>query len=176
MKKLIVPIVLLILSTSCTSQMQPLNTVPGVDLEKYAGKWYEIARLPNSFEKGLDCVTAEYTLRDDGKVTVLNSGRKEKDPEKRNSAKGKAWVPDPNEPGRLKVSFFWPFAGNYYIFHLDKENYRYSLVGDPSRKYFWILARNPQMEQAQYDSLMEIARQNGFPVEQVIRVNQECWR
>jgi len=176
MKKIFIPVLLIFFTISCTSQMKPLKTVATVDLQRYVGKWYEIARLPNSFEKGLDCTTAEYSIRDDGKVTVLNSGRKESDPEKRKSAKGKAWVPDPNEPGRLKVSFFWPFAGNYYIFHLEEKNYEYALVGDPSRKYFWILARNPFMDDALYNELMNIARQNEFPVDQVIRVNQECWR
>jgi apolipoprotein D and lipocalin family protein len=176
MKKILLPIILLLLATACSSQMKTLKTVPDVDLQKYSGKWYEIARLPNSFEKGLTCVTAEYTIRDDGKVTVLNSGRKESDLSKISTAKGKAWVPDPNEPGRLKVSFFWPFAGGYYIFHLDSENYQYALVGDPSRKYFWILARSPFMADELYAELMDIARQNGFAVEQVLKVKQDCWR
>jgi len=155
--------------------MKTLKTVSEVDIRKYSGKWYEIARLPNSFEKGLICCTAEYSLRDDGKITVVNTGHKETDPGKVKSASGKAWVPDKNEPGRLKVRFFWPFAGDYYIFHLDQENYRYVLVGAPSRKYFWLLARTPQIEDSLYQQLMEVALQYEFATEQALKVRQDCY-
>ena len=175
MKKLL-PIILVFFVTSCSSQMKPLETIPNVDLERYTGKWYEIARLPNSFEKGLVCVTAEYSLRPDGKITVLNSGRKEEDTSKVKTAKGKAKVPNPEEPGRLKVTFFWPFYGDYYIFHLDEENYQYALVGDPSRKYMWVLARNPHMDDALYAELLDIARKKDFAVEELLKVRQDCWR
>jgi len=154
--------------------MKTLKTVPGVDFNRYAGKWYEIARLPNSFEKGLICCTAEYTLREDGKITVINTGHKETDPSKSSSVKGKAWVPDINEPGRLKVQFFWPFAAGYYIFHLDEANYQYVLVGNPSRKYLWILARQPEIDESLYSELVEIAKMNGFSVENLIKVWQDC--
>jgi len=153
--------------------MKTLTTVPGVDIKKYAGKWYEIARLPNSFEKGLVCCTAEYGLREDGKISVINTGVKEESG-KVSSVTGKAWVPDPNEPGRLKVQFFWPFAAGYYIFHLDKENYQYVLVGSPSRKYLWLLARNPEIDDTLYRELVEIARKNEFAVESLIKVRQDC--
>jgi len=164
----------IIILTSCSQPMKTLTTVPGVDLNKYTGKWYEIARLPNSFEKGLICCTAEYNLRDDGKIKVVNAGHKEDEPGKVKSVTGKAWVPDPNEPGRLKVQFFWPFAGGYYIFHLDKENYRYALVGDPSRKYLWILTRQPDIDEALYQELVDVARKNDFAVEEILRVRQDC--
>lgn len=154
--------------------MKNLTTVPDVNIQQYAGKWYEIARLPNNFEKGLVCVTAEYKLRDDGKITVINAGRKEGDPEQLKSIRGKAWVPDPSEPGRLKVQFFWPFAAGYYIFHLDRENYQYALVGTPSRKFFWILAREPKMEEELYHELVEVARLNGFDADKIVRVRQDC--
>jgi apolipoprotein D and lipocalin family protein len=153
--------------------MKPLTTLPNVDIMKYSGKWYEIARLPNSFEKGLVCCIAEYRLRSDGKISVVNTGKKE-DSGKVKSIKGKAWVPDKNEPGRLKVQFFWPFAGKYYIFHLDKENYQYALVGDPSRKYFWLLARKPGIDDSLYHQLLEVARKNEFAVEKVMKVRQDC--
>lgn len=156
--------------------MKTLTTVPDVDITKYSGKWYEIARLPNSFEKGLVCVTAEYGLREDGKISVINAGQKEDEPGKVKSVTGKAWVPDKNETGRLKVQFFWPFAGGYYIFHLDKENYQYALVGDPSRKYLWILARSPVIEESLYQQLVEIARRNEFATEKLLRVRQDCNR
>jgi apolipoprotein D and lipocalin family protein len=170
------PIILsLIILTSCSSSMKKLTTVPDFDIQRYTGKWYEIARLPNSFEKGLICVTAEYILRDDGKITVINAGHKESDPGEFKSIRGKAWVPDKNEPGRLKVQFFWPFAAGYYIFHLDRENYQYALVGTPSRKFFWILAREPQMEEELYNELVEVARLQEFEVDKLLKVRQDCY-
>ena len=175
MKK-ILPFILVLVISACSTQMKTLETVRNVDLERYTGKWYEIARLPNSFEKGLVCVTAEYSLRDDGKIDVLNSGRKESDTSIKKTAKGKAKVPDPAEPGRLKVTFFWPFYGDYYIFHLDQNDYRYALVGDPSRKYMWVLARSPFMDDKLYGELLELAREKEFPVENLLKVSQECWR
>jgi len=167
--------VALIMLTSCSQPMKTLTTVPGVDIKKYSGKWYEIARLPNSFEKGLVCCTAEYGLRSDGRISVLNTGIKEDKMGKVSSITGKAWVPDPKEPGRLKVQFFWPFAAGYYIFHLDQENYQYALVGTPSRKYFWLLARSPKIEESLYQELVDVARKNEFAVENLIRVRQDCW-
>jgi apolipoprotein D and lipocalin family protein len=167
-------IIILMILTSCSSPMKTLTTVPDVDFSKYSGKWYEIARLPNSFEKGLVCCTAEYRPRDDGKISVINTGRKEDNIGKIKSVKGKAWAPDKNEPGRLKVQFFWPFSGGYYIFHLDKENYQYALVGDPSRKYLWILARTPVIENSLYSELVEIARKNDFAVDMLLKVRQDC--
>lgn len=165
---------MLVVLTSCSSNMKTLKTVPDVDLNRYTGKWYEIARLPNSFEKGLICCTAEYGLRPDGKISVTNRGVKESEPGKASSVTGKAWRPDKNEPGRLKVQFFWPFAGGYYIFHLDQENYQYVLVGSPSRKYLWILARQPQINETLYNELVEIAGKNEFAVDKLIRVRQDC--
>jgi apolipoprotein D and lipocalin family protein len=157
---------------SCKS-VQNLSTVGQVDVEKYAGKWYEIARLPNSFEKGLKCVTANYTLKDKGKIEVLNQGYSIKKEGKLSRAKGLAWVPDLEFPGRLKVSFFRPFSGDYYIITLDPE-YKYALVGDPSRKYLWVLSRSSYMEDTIYSELLEIARVNGFKTDQVIKVEQDC--
>lgn len=151
---------------------QNLPTVEKVDIEKYTGLWYEIARLPNSFEKGLECVTATYTQKSNGKIEVLNKGYlSEKGSYK--TAKGTARVPDSKYPGRLKVTFFWPFSGNYYILSLD-ENYQHALVGDPSRKYLWVLARTKTLDAAIYDNLMSKAEKNGFNIQQVIKVNQDC--
>lgn len=154
------------------SAAQELPTVDKVDLLQYAGTWYEIARLPNSFEKGMTCVTATYTLKDNGKVKVLNRGYLA-DKGKYKTARGTAWVPDGDYPGRLKVTFFWPFAGNYYIMALD-EGYAYALVGDPSRKYLWVLARTKTLEESIYTELMALAKSKGFDVEQVMRIDQSC--
>ncbi len=158
---------------SCGSVSHRLETVSSVNLEKYAGTWYEIARLPNSFEKGLECVTATYSLREDGKIEVLNKGLKTGERDKISKIKGVAWVPDKNYPGRLKVRFFWPFSGKYYIIQLDKD-YRYALVGEPSRKYLWVLSKDRQLDRNIYISLLEKAASLGFDTERVIEVNQDC--
>ena len=158
--------------SSCKTT-QSLSTVNEVNLQKYAGQWYEIARLPNSFEKGLECVTATYTLGKNGKIEVLNKGYPEKEEGKFKTAKGRAWVPDGDFPGRLKVSFFWPFAGDYYIISLD-ENYSYALVGDPSRKYLWVLSRSKALDDQIYTDLIETARNNGFETDNLVRVKQDC--
>jgi apolipoprotein D and lipocalin family protein len=152
---------------------QSLTTVNEVDINQYAGQWYEIARLPNSFEKGLECVTATYTLKKNDKIEVLNKGYSVKEEGKFKTAKGTAWVPDSDFPGRLKVRFFWPFAGDYFIISLDK-NYRHALVGDPSRKYLWVLARSKSLSDLVYAELLETARNNGFEIDNLIRVNQDC--
>lgn len=149
-----------------------LKTVDKVDIEKYMGTWYEIARFDHSFEKGLKCVTANYTLREDGKVTVLNKGIDEIK-NKLSSAKGVAKIPDQNFPGRLKVSFFRPFWGNYFIIQLDKD-YKYVLIGDPSRNYLWVLSREKTINEEIYLSLLQTARDNGFDTDKLIRITQDC--
>jgi lipocalin len=158
--------------SSAHSQNKP-SVVSSVDLKKYTGTWYEIARLPNSFERKLKCVTANYSIREDGKITVLNKGHYITDPEKVNTAKGVAWVPDKNSPGKLKVQFFWPFSGDYWIIYLEKD-YRYVLVGDPSFKYLWILSRDKKMDNTTYQMLLKTAVENGFDIKPLIKVDQDC--
>lgn len=151
---------------------QDLPTADQVDLSRYEGLWYEIARLPNSFEKGLECVTATYTQKSNGKIEVLNKGfASEKGRFK--TAKGTARVPDSMFPGRLKVTFFWPFSENYYIISLD-ENYRYALVGDPTRRYLWVLSRTKELDASIYDDLLHLAKNNGFDTSRVLKINQSC--
>lgn len=157
---------------SCKSYPD-LPTVKTVDINKYAGTWYEIARLPNRFEKGLKCVTAEYRIKDNGKIDVINKGYSPKGIGEYKTANGTAWVPDPNFPGRLKVRFFWPFTGNYYIIALD-ENHTYALVGDPSRDYLWVLSKNIILEDSVYDDLLKIAEANGFAIENLVRIEHDC--
>ncbi|MDC7127299.1 MAG: lipocalin family protein, partial [Spirochaetales bacterium] len=144
--------VLLILTTSlltlagCKStaekKLGPLKLVEFVNIEKYLGRWYEIARYQSNFEKDLVGVTAEYTLRDDGKVNVLNSGFKFTLDGEYSDAQAVAWVPDPETPAALKVKFFL-FGADYLIFGLDEENYQWALVGNNARKYLWFLSRTP---------------------------------
>jgi apolipoprotein D and lipocalin family protein len=149
------------------------SVVTTVDLNRYKGTWYEIARLPIYFEKKLKCVTATYTLRDDGKITVLNKGHYITDPQKSTSSEGVAWIPDKNSPAKLKVQFFWPFSGDYWILYLEKD-YKYVLVGDPSHKYLWILAREKVMDETSYKMLLQKAIDNGYDVKPIIRVAQDC--
>jgi len=153
-------------------QSEP-SVVKNVDLKRYQGQWYEIARLPNYFERKLKCATATYTLRDDGKITVVNAGNYITEPEKKTSTDGVAWVPDKNSPGKLKVQFFWPFSGDYWIMYLDKD-YNYVLVGDPGHKYLWILAREKKMEDETYQMLLQYATDNGYDVKPIIKVAQDC--
>jgi lipocalin len=168
-------IILIILSVemfACKSNAS-LPTVDKLDVTRYAGTWYEIERLPNRFEKGLQCVTATYTVRPDGRITVLNKGFQTDNPSKVSDIKGTAWVPDPEYPGRLKVRFFWPFAGDYYVIALD-DKYAHALVGDPSRKFLWILARHPQPDASIVSELKSIATEQGFDTNKMIFVNQDC--
>lgn len=153
------------------SSNAPLQVAPSVDLARYAGKWYEIARFPNRFQRHCASdVAATYSLRPDGKITVLNECRKADGELK--SAKGTARVADSKGPNtKLKVTFFWPFSGDYWILDLD-PGYRWVLVGEPSRKYLWILSREPQMPQNEYDRLVEVARRQGFQVELLKRTAQ----
>jgi apolipoprotein D and lipocalin family protein len=171
MKKLFTIVAAMFFVTSY-SQTRP-EVVKNVDLKRYSGTWYEIARLPNPFEKKLKCITATYTLREDGRITVLNSGHYISDPGKINNATGVAWIPDKTSPAKLKVQFFWPFSGNYWIMDLDKD-YKYVLVGDPSFKYLWILCREKKLDESVYNMLLKKAVDNGFDIKTLIKVDQNC--
>jgi lipocalin len=172
MKKSILILFTAMIFNSVIPQKTP-SVVSTVDLNRYMGMWYEIARLPNYFERKLKCTSANYTLRDDGRITVLNKGYYLTDPQKSTSARGVAWIPDRNSPAKLKVQFFWPFSGDYWIMELDKE-YRYVLVGDPSHKYLWLLAREKEMDEQTYNMLLSKAVENGYDVKSIIRVEQDC--
>jgi len=152
--------------------MIELKTVEHVDVKRYMGTWFEIAKLPQRFEKGLVGIKASYTLLPDGKVEVLNSGYKEDFNGKMKTIKGKAWVADTATNAKLKVSFFWPFTGNYWIIELGKD-YEYAVVGDESRKYLWILSRKPQMDEALYNELLKRVQDRGFDVSKLEKVPQK---
>jgi apolipoprotein D and lipocalin family protein len=139
----------------------PLNTVEYVDLRRYSGRWYEIARYPHWFEQGCSAVTADYSLLEDGTLRVFNQCILADKGGKAKQAVGRAKVVDPVANARLKVSFFRPFYGDYWILQLDPE-YRYAVVGAPSRKYLWILARSPRLEPELLRQLMEETRRLGF--------------
>lgn len=154
------------------SQMIDKTTVKELDLNRYLGTWYEIARFPHSFEKDLVGVTATYSLRDDGKINVVNQGYKNKLDGELSVAEGKAKIPQKSEPGKLKVSFFWIFYADYNVLELD-ENYQYAMIGSSSPKYFWILSRTPQMAPATYEMLLEKARKRGYNLEKLEKVPQK---
>ena len=146
-----------------------LEVVDAVDLSRYAGRWYEIARLPNRFEKKCaDSVTATYTLRSDGKVDVVNRCRKENG--EYSTARGKAKVVDKKTNAKLKVTFFWPFYGDYWILDLG-PNYEYAVVGAPNRDYLWILSRTPQLDEQLYQRLLAKMATRGFETERMIRTS-----
>jgi len=148
-----------------TKNEDTLEVVPHVELEKYLGKWYEIARLPAKFEEGCSDVTATYLLSKSGSVTVLNECKRNG---KVKAAKGRAKIVDKSTGAKLKVTFFWPFYGDYWIIKLG-DNYDYAIVGTPSRKYLWILNRNPQMDDRLFSQLTEFANSKGFDVQKLIR-------
>jgi len=163
---------LLVLScTDTNSQMLDKTTVKELDLNRYLGKWYEIARFPHSFEKDLVGVTATYSLRDDGKIKVLNQGYKNTLEGELSVAEGKAKIPNKLEPAKLKVSFFWIFYGDYNVLELD-ENYQYVMIGSSTDKYFWILSRTPQMDADVYNMLLEKARKRGYNLDKLYMVPQ----
>ena len=146
----------------------PLRTTAFVDLDRYLGRWYEIARLPTRFERDMTHVTAEYSRDPDGSIRVVNSGRKAG---KEKTATGRATVTDPATNAKLEVSFFWPFKGNYWVLELDSA-YQWALVGEPGREYLWILSRQPRLNPEVVRNLVARARLDGFPVEQLIFTQQ----
>jgi apolipoprotein D and lipocalin family protein len=155
-------LVAVLCSCRSSARVSTLEVVPNVDLNRYIGTWYEIARYPNSFQPE-DCVatTATYELREDGKISVLNTCRKGSSDGPEKTAKGKAWVVDPVTNARIKVQFFWPFSGDYWIIQLG-EQYEYAVVGHPDRTYLWILSRTPQMKPEVYAHIIARLKQQGY--------------
>jgi len=160
-------LILLFGLSSCSSMPDDIEQVNGFEIERYLGKWFEIARLDHGFERGLTQVTAVYSWRDDGGIKVINRGYNE---EKKvwNEAIGRAYFVQTPNIGQLKVSFFGPFYGGYNIIELDKEHYQYALIFGPSKNYLWILARSPQIEQGIVKKLVGHAKELGFPTEDLI--------
>ncbi|MEJ2534506.1 MAG: lipocalin family protein [Gammaproteobacteria bacterium] len=160
---------LLLLLAACTGVPEGVQPVRGFELDRYLGTWYEVARLDHGFERGLSRVTANYSMREDGGVHVVNRGWRAEEGEW-DQSEGKAYFVDSPDLGRLKVSFFGPFYGAYNIMALDQENYSWSMVAGPDRSYLWILSRSPEMDPEIYAELLDQARAAGFPVDELIRV------
>ena len=163
---------LCVLAAGCAGIPEGIEAVEGFELGRYLGRWYEIARLDHSFERGLTNVTATYARRDDGGVAVRNRGF---DPKKNGwrDAEGRAYFLDDASVGRFKVTFFWPFYGGYNIFHLDKDRYQYALVCGNDRSYLWVLCRVKKPGKELMEKLLSVARQKGFDVSKLIFVSQE---
>ena len=160
-------------SISCKTQvtMTDKTVVQHLDIQKYLGTWYEIARYDHKFERGLVGVTATYSMRDDGMIKVINRGFKGTLDGKPSEAVGKAKIPDPSVPSRLKVSFFLFFYGDYYVLELDQD-YRWAVVGSSSDNYLWILSRTPQMDESLYRQILDKLVKRGYNVEKLIKVPQ----
>ena len=169
MKKIFLLACVVGLFAACDASTKVDNsTVKSVDLNRYLGSWYEIAKYDHYFERDLDYAMARYTLRDDGKIDVLNTGIKDG---RAKDAKGIAKTTD--VPGLLRVSFFGPFFSDYRIMMLD-EDYQYVLVGGSTDKYLWILARTPQLDDATRSLILAEADQRGYDTSKLIWVKQSA--
>jgi apolipoprotein D and lipocalin family protein len=165
-------IVSVLLLGGCLGMPESVSPVSGFKLERYLGTWYEVARLDHSFERGLSRVTAEYRLRSDGGVSVLNRGYSQADQEWK-EAEGKAYFVNTDSEGYLKVSFFGPFYGSYVIFELDHDNYQYAFVSGPDTDYLWLLSRTPVVSDKVLEKFTRMAKARGFDTSGLIYVDQE---
>jgi Bacterial lipocalin len=163
----------MILSTQLTAANPKFTPVNGFELSKYLGTWYEIARMPVSFERDLVAVTATYGLQKDGKVSVLNQGHKNTVQGTIKKACGKAKFAGKPDVGHLKVSFFGPFYADYIIVALDQKEYQYALVLSKGFKYLWILSRTPRLDASILNGLLDKAKALGFDVQKLYMVPQE---
>ncbi len=166
MRRLFVALVAMAWLAGCTSLPSQVQPVRGFELSRYLGTWYEVARLDHGFERGLDRVTAEYSLREDGGVRVLNRGYDTANARWK-EAEGRAYPVSTPDVGHLKVSFFGPFYGAYGIFELDPD-YRYALVSGPDLSYLWLLSRTPQIDDATRQKLLARAAALGFDTRRLI--------
>ena len=159
-----------VFQSGCTGIPDGTQAVTGFELDRYLGTWYEVARLDHSFERGMSNITANYSMRDDGGVSVVNRGYKVEEG-KWDEAKGKAYFIGDTDVGQLKVSFFGPFYGAYNILELDKDDYQYALISGPNRDYLWILARSPTLDQHIMSALVDKAKSLNFPTDELIYVS-----
>lgn len=170
MKLLAATLGLAVLLAGCVGKPEGVTPVTGFDSARYLGKWYEVARLDNSFEKGLDNVTADYSMRDDGGIKVVNRGFKAAKKEWSQS-EGKAYFVEGPNTGYLKVSFFGPFYGSYVVFDLDPA-YQYSMVTGNDKSYLWLLSRTPQLDPAIKKRLVDKAQALGYDTSKLVWVDQ----
>ncbi len=168
--------IVLCMLLSCAPQNRqaavPLEVVPAVDLTRYTGVWYEISRYPNRFQEGCVGSRATYTLRSDGKIGVLNECFEGSFTGKLRQVNGTAKVVDRKTNAKLKVTFFWPFYGDYWIIDLGRD-YEYAVVGHPDRTYLWILSRTKQMDEELYREILGRLTAQGYDTAKLIRTHQE---
>jgi apolipoprotein D and lipocalin family protein len=162
----------LLLLSGCVGVPKGIAPVSGFDVNRYMGKWYEIARLDHRFERGLSRVSAEYALANDGSVTVINKGYDAQKGQWK-EIQGRALFVGSDTAGQLKVSFFGPFYGGYNVIVLDKEHYQYALVCGPDRSYLWILARNPSLPTSVLKELLASAKNMAFDTDKLIFVTHD---
>lgn len=162
----------LLFLNGCLGMPKLVTPVDEFELNKYLGKWYEIARLDHSFERGMVEVTAEYSLREDGGVSVFNRGFSKTD-NKWQEAEGKAYFVNSPGEGYLKVSFFGPFYGSYIIFELDMDNYSYAFVAGDNTNYLWFLSRTPQVDDKLIEKFITKAKSLGFSTDDLIFVEHK---
>lgn len=160
-----------LLAATPTAAATPLETVEHVDLQRYTGTWYEIASFPQRFQRGCHGTTATYSLRQDGDIDIVNRCRKDSLSGPEAISRGRAWVVDHQTNAKLKIQFFWPFSGDYWIIQLG-ENYEYAVVGHPSRKYLWILSRTPRMDEARYAAILDRLKEQGYDLSPLQRIEQ----
>jgi len=170
--KILLPVLTVLLLGGCTGYPKTVTPVDGFELDRYLGKWYEIARLDHSFERGLSNVTAEYQLREDGGVAVINRGYLAEEEEWK-QAEGRAYFVDDTDKAHLKVSFFGPFYGSYVVFELDEENYQYAFVSGPDTDYLWLLARSPLLDDGLIEHFRQTASRRGFDADSLIIVEHD---
>ena len=161
--------------TGCKTVENPPRTVEKVDIEKYAGTWYEIASFPAPFQEGCTCTTAEYISTDKGYLKVLNKCRKGSESDDIDKATGKAFVVEGSGNAKLKVQFFWPFRADYWILALAND-YSYAAVGSPDREYLWILSRQPQIDESSRTRMEAQLKEKGFDISRLENTPQNCWQ
>lgn len=159
--------------TVAATPKTPVQVVDSLDLSRYAGKWYEIARFPNRFQRACaGDTTATYTLRPDGRIDVFNQCRQADG--KVRSAQAVAKRAGDKEPAsKLKVTFFWPFQANYWVIALDPD-YRWAVVGEPERKYLWILSRTPRIDDREYAKIVSLIEKQGYQTQKLIRTGHSA--
>ena len=170
--RIFLAVLVLIMMTGCTGLPDDVYPVDDFDINRYLGKWYEIARLDHRFERGLSKISAEYVLRDDGSVSVTNRSFSNESNEWK-QADGKAYFVDDPNMGHLKVSFFGPFYGSYVVFELDEDEYQYAFVAGYNKSYLWLLSRTPDVDKDLIDRFIKRSSELGFDTDTLIFIEHD---
>lgn len=170
--KIVLAIFSMLILSSCLGMPDSVKPISDFELNNYLGKWYEIARLDHSFERGMTQVTAEYKLNKGGGVLVTNRGYLDAENEWK-VAEGKAYFVNEESEGYLKVSFFGPFYGSYVIFELERKNYQYAFVSGPNSDYLWLLSRTPTVSPEIIEKFVIMSKERGFNTDELIYVSHK---